>query len=69
MHVWRVGGDRPFMTRKPKKKPPRSKLEAALRDATPHVRRQRTGRHEQDRLDAEEWLAKYDDVVKSVREN
>ncbi len=51
------------------KKPPRSKLEAALRDAIQHVRRQKiAGRHEQDRLDAEEWLATYDEVVRSVRE-
>lgn len=51
------------------KKPPRSKLEAALRDATQHVRRQLTaGKHEQDRLDAEQWLATHDEVVTSVRE-
>ena len=50
------------------RKPPRSKLEAALRDAVPHVRRQRTaGLHEQDKLDADEWLAKYAEVVTAVR--
>lgn len=51
-----------------KRKPPRSKLEDALRDAVPHVQRQLHGSHEQDRLDAEAWLAMYDEVVKSVRE-
>lgn len=51
------------------KKPPRSKLEAALRDAIQHVRRQLTaGIHGQDRLDAEEWLTTYAEVVASVRE-
>lgn len=55
---------------KPKKKPPRSELEEALRDAVPHVRRQLTaGRHIQDCLDAEAWLAVYDEVVRSVRDN
>jgi len=55
---------------KPKKKPPRSELEEALRDAVPHVRRQLTaGRHQQDRMDAEAWLSVYNEVVQSVREN
>ena len=39
-------------------------LEQAFVDAIPHVRRQLQGRHEQDRKDAEEWLATWDSLIR-----
>ena len=44
-----------------------SRLVEALLEALPHVRRQQHGRHEQDRADAEEWLAKWEPLIRELR--
>lgn len=42
----------------------RARLEAALRKAKVHVLRQMDGgRHEQDRIDAKNWVSEYVDVL------
>jgi len=42
----------------------------ALISAAPHVyRQQHHGKHEQDRKDAEEWIAAYSDVVAALKGN
>ena len=42
----------------------RARLEAALRKAKAHVLRQMDGgRHEQDRIDAKNWVSEYADVL------
>jgi hypothetical protein len=45
----------------------RARLEAALRQALPHVLRQMDGgRHEQDRADAKAWVSEYADVLDAL---
>ena len=44
-------------------------MSEALSQALPFVQRQKTGgRHEQDRLDAEKWLHKYEEIATRVYE-
>lgn len=45
------------------KKLTRDRLEQALREAIPHVWRQMfAGKHQQDKLDAKDWWAKFKDI-------
>jgi len=41
--------------------------ETALLEALPHVRRQLHGKHEQDRLDADQWLQKWEPLIRGLR--
>ena len=42
-------------------------LEKAFVEAISHVRRQVHGKHEQDRLDAHEWLEKWGSLIQELR--
>jgi hypothetical protein len=49
-------------------KPSEERMNDALRKAIAHVQRQVfAGKHEQDRIDAAQWLDEYDDIVVLLR--
>ena len=48
--------------------PSRLRMQEALRKSIAHVQRQVfAGKHEQDRIDAKQWIDEYDDVVAFLR--
>jgi len=43
-----------------------AQCEEALRQASVHVYRQRFGKHEQDRIDADQWLAEWSSLIETL---